>query len=163
MNWLDLLILCPLIYGLIVGLKRGIVREVFTIVGLVVGVLLSRWLANPVGDGIATTFGVSMSIGRPIAYFFIFVATMLAFTFLSGMLTKLTKKISLGAMNHLTGALFGIGKWLLIVSIVLNGFVIMNAHTGLVPEDTLAESRLYQPTLKIAGWAWASVKDSIDI
>ncbi|MBP5782837.1 MAG: CvpA family protein, partial [Bacteroidales bacterium] len=41
MNWLDIVILVPCVWGLIKGISNGIVKEVMQIVSLVLGIWLS--------------------------------------------------------------------------------------------------------------------------
>ena len=50
MNWLDALILLPLIVGLVRGLMRGFISEVIAIVVVILGVIGARFAAPPLSN-----------------------------------------------------------------------------------------------------------------
>ena len=62
---------------------------------------------------------------------------------------KLMQLASLGWINKLGGGAFGLLKFALILSILLNAFAMLNSHLKLVETKTLTESYLYTPVKQV--------------
>jgi len=57
--------------------------------------------------------------------------------------------VSLGWLNKLGGGAFGLLKFALILSILLNAFAMLNSHLKLVEPKTLTDSYLYTPVKQV--------------
>lgn len=119
MNYLDIIILLPLVYGLIRGIMRGIVKEIFAIVGIILGIVVARIYAGDLAEWLHQLSTWDVALLRPIAAFVLFMAVALACNALAALLTKLIKLISLSWFNRLIGGLFGMLKWALILIVII--------------------------------------------
>ena len=85
----------------------------------------------------------------PVSYLAIFVVVAIGLNVVAFMLEKLMQLVSLGWINKLGGGAFGLLKFALILSILLNAFAMLNSHLKLVEPKTLTDSYLYTPVKEI--------------
>ena len=67
--------------------------------------------------------------------------------------------ISLGWLNRLTGAIFGAAKWVLVVSILLNGIALLDNQFHFLKPQVHEKSIAWEPIRKVAAIAWDKVQD----
>ena len=150
MNYLDIIISIPIVFGIIMGLKRGIVKEVLAIAGIVLGIVVSRAYAGEAATWLhdqVSTWDINLL--RPIAAFTIFIAVAVICNLLAYLLTKLFKLISLGWVNRLVGALFGAVKWVLIVSVIVLCIDMLDGVLHFIKPEVKESSMLYAEALKL--------------
>ena len=145
MNTLDILLLIPLAYGLINGFIKGFFKEIASLLGIILGIYAARIWALNVSDWLSTWLDYSEKVLVPVSYILIFLIVAIGLNVIAFMLEKLMKFASLGWVNKLAGAAFGLLKFALILSILLNAFTMLNSHVKLVEQKTLEESLFYSP------------------
>ena len=145
MNTLDIILLIPLAYGLFSGLMKGFFKEVASLLGIILGIYMARIFALPLSHWLITWLDYSEKVMVPISYILIFLTVAIGLNIIAFMLEKMMKFVSLGWLNKLGGAAFGMLKFALIVSVLLNVFAMLNDHIKLVETETLQESVLYKP------------------
>ena len=119
MNWLDVLILLPLLVGLVRGLMRGFISEIIAIVVVILGVLGSRIAAPSVSKCFLQWFAWPEGVCDVAAYVLIFLVIAIILSIIARLLTRLLKAIHLGWANRLFGGLFGILKYGILVLIAV--------------------------------------------
>ena len=119
MNWLDALLLLPLVVGLVRGLMRGLVSEVIAIAVVILGVLGARWYASPFSHWMEKQFAWQGEICDIVAYVLIFLVIAIILSVLAKLLSKFLKAIHLGWANRLLGGIFGIGKYAILVLVAV--------------------------------------------
>ncbi|HPW90555.1 MAG TPA: CvpA family protein [Paludibacteraceae bacterium] len=149
MNILDIILLIPLAYGLINGLIKGLFKELASLLGIVLGIYIARLWAPYLSSWLSTWLDYSLKVLVPISYLLIFIVIAVGLNVLALMLEKLMKLVSLGWVNKLGGGAFGLLKFALILSILLNAFTMLNNHLTLVKPQTLNDSYLYTPIKKV--------------
>ena len=123
MNPFDILITTILIYGLIRGIFRGLVREISSIVGVLGGfyaaytyypqmtALIAPWISNPAYLNI-------------LSYLIIFSAVVIIVGILAVIIKYLLNIAYLGWVDRVLGALFGLLKGGLVISVL---FIVLTA------------------------------------
>ena len=123
MNPFDILMLIILAYGLIRGIFRGLVRELASIVGVLGGFyaaysyyphvarLISAWITNPAYLNI-------------LSYLIIFSVVVVIVGILAVVIKYLLNIAYLGWVDRVSGALFGVLKSVLVISVV---FIVLTA------------------------------------
>lgn len=119
MNFVDVLLLLPLAYGLIRGLIKGLIHELASILAILLGIYfaylyasdLSLWLKNH-----WTASENTLYIAGYIGVFTLVSLTVFAIAFL---FTKMLKMMALGMVNRVLGGLFGFAKSLLLLCLFL--------------------------------------------
>jgi membrane protein required for colicin V production len=106
MNWLDIVIIVVLLGSAVGGFANGLIKSVLSLVGLIVGIVLAgHYYASLAGY---LTFISDQNTARIVAFIIIIVAVGIIASILAAIITKLVSAISLGCLNRLGGAAFGI-------------------------------------------------------
>jgi len=119
MNWLDVLLVLPLLFGLIRGLMRGLISEIIAIVVVILGVLGARFGAPTFSGWLLSQFAWPQGVCDVVAYILLFLAIAIVLAIVAKLLNKFMKAIHLGWANRLAGGLFGTAKYALIVLVVV--------------------------------------------
>ncbi len=147
MNPFDFLVLIILGYGLVRGLFRGLVKEVASIIGVLGGFYLAySYYGNLSGylGWITANKGYQMILG----FLIIFCGVLILVAGLAMVIKYLLKIAYMGWADRSGGAIFGLIKGMLIVSIL---FIIL---TAFLPKDAgLLKNSLLAPHV-----AWTSEK-----
>ena len=150
MNWLDVLIVLPLLFGLVRGLMRGLVSEVIAIMVVILGALGSRMLAPSFSGWLLRQFAWPTEVCDVVAYVLIFLAVAIVLSIIAKLLQKLLRAIHLGWANRLLGCLFGVCKYGIIVLIVVFAMDRTNAHYHWLDKSPVVKtSVLYPQAVKI--------------
>ena len=143
LNWLDVVIICLGIVGLVKGLFDGIIRQVVALVAMVLGIYLSTGVARWV-KGYLTQFDwVSEQLVYPVSYFLGFVLIVGVILLAGRILHHMVKVTPLGIFNHILGGFLGL---LLMVFFMSFLFIVIERFdkTSLVlPIEVKVESHLY--------------------
>jgi len=95
-------------------------------------------------------FDISDKI-MPLASFTVtFIVIVIAIFTLAKMLQKVITMVALGIVNRIAGAVFGMLKFGLIISVVLNVINTINAEVNFIEQEMQASSLLYVPISKVA-------------
>ena len=153
MNWLDVLILLPLLIGLVRGLMRGLISEIIAFVVVILGVLGSRFAAPSASKCLLQWFQWPEGVCDIVAYALIFLAIAILLSIAAKLLTRLLRAIHLGWANRLLGGLFGVLKHGIIVLFAV--FVMDKTDEAFhwqENEPVVKTSVLYPHAVKAVGW-----------
>lgn len=159
MNLLDVILLAPVVYGLLRGIFRGLVEELTAILALVIALISAKLFAPKAAVWLLQSTGWDASICEVCAYLIVFFAVALVATLLGKLITRLLKAISLGWLNRLLGAVFGALKWALIVSVLLNGVILLDNYFHFIKPETKESSIAFSTMQKLASVAWDEVQE----
>lgn len=127
-NLLDVAVAIILLAFLARGLIRGLTREVTGLVGVVGGFALARNFQHKVQPSLEPLFN-DPNIAAIMAFALIFVCTMLLAALLGAALRKFMSITLTSWIDHLLGAMAGVAKGLLIMSLVF--FLVQGFFPGL--------------------------------
>ena len=158
MNYLDLIFIVPLIWAGFRGFKKGLIIEVSVLIafglGIWGGIHFSDFVAELLSNSIESKY-------VPLVSFAITFILIVAAVFVLGkMLEKAVNLVQLKLVNKVTGAVFGIAKIVLVISVLL---VIVNSFdqkSNIVPKDLKEDSLLYQPLSDISLRVIPALKNS---
>lgn len=144
MNFLDILLVLPLIYGAWIGFRKGLIIELATLLAFGLGV----WGAIHFSDFMAK---ILMDAGAESEYLGLiaFTITFLligAGVFFAG--KALETVVNIAAMkpfNKMAGAVFGVGKFLLVTSVTLVIIESYDQKQEFLPVQAKEKSLLYKP------------------
>ncbi len=158
MNYLDFIIAVPLIWGAYKGFQRGFIFEIAMIIGLVLGLYLAFKMSS-LFEGLMSKFvDAQGSTLHYLTFFVVFISVILIMVFLAKLLEGLLKIGNLNVFNKVAGAIFGIIKFALVVSVVFSVFRPVDAHLGLLSAKTKSGSLLYQPVVHITQYIFPALK-----
>jgi len=142
-NYLDIIFIIPLIWAGFRGFNKGLIIEATTLIafglGIWGGIHFSDYIANLIMDSIESKYVPLVSFGVT------FILIVAAIFVIGKLLEKVINLVQLKLVNKLTGAVFGVAKVVLIISVVL---VIVNSYdekANIVPSELKESSLLYQP------------------
>ncbi len=145
MNWIDFVIIALLAFGLIQGFINGLIIEIAELAALVLGVWgaihFSWWTA----DKLSGWFDLHSSWTGIVSFAVTFAVIVFAVYLLGKLLDTMMKAIALGFLVKLLGALFGVLKTALILSVIFVFLNTINEKRHFLPSSTIGSSFLYNP------------------
>lgn len=140
---LDFILLTPLIFGIIRGLFNGLVKELLSIAAVIIGIFLAYNYTEKVESILSTYINLEGASLTVLSYLLIFGFVLLISFALSFIVTKFLQALSLGILNRIFGGVFGFGKALLVVLVIINLIhPYIESSTELV--TTTSQSQVYQ-------------------
>lgn len=146
---LDIILVIPLAWGLVRGLYKGFLMSVGSLLGLIIGIYVANAYSGQMSEYILQQFVLSPGMAHAISFFVIFAGVTFICFLISKLLDKFFNLVMLSWLNRLLGALFGVLKCALIVSVVLNLVIMVDRYVSFIPEQTKSESVLYEPLQKM--------------
>jgi membrane protein required for colicin V production len=158
MNYIDIFLIVPLLWGAFKGFKKGLIIEVVSLAALGLGI----W-----GGVYFSDYAVNLIIEKvddkyiPITAFMLtFLAIVLVVYFLGRLLEKIIDIVQLKFINKLAGACFGLLKFGLIISILLFITDRYNQQFNFLPEDFSENSLIYEPLVELPNVLIPAIKNS---
>ena len=159
MNLLDIIIAVPLLWGAYRGFKRGLIFEIFMIVGLVLGLYIAFKFSGLINGWVGKITSADSAVIPYLSIIIVFAAILLIMVFLAKFLENILSTGSLNIFNKVAGAVFGLTKFALIVSVVLWLLKSLEPHWNFINQNTKKESLLYEPVLKTATFLTPALQD----
>lgn len=160
MNFVDIIIIVPLIYAGWVGFKKGLVIEVFTLLALLVGIYagihFSDWTSGLIKDNIDIE-GKYLPV---VAFTLTFLAVGAIVFFAGKMIEHMLKVVNLSPVNKAFGLLFGVIKMVYTLSILIILLETYDERGDFIPEDIKSESLLYEPVKVVASATIPAIEES---
>jgi membrane protein required for colicin V production len=150
MNFIDLLILVPLLLAAWKGFKRGFIIEIFIVLALLVGIYCGIHFSDYTSDLIKDKLNVSSIYLPLISFALTFTVIAVGIYFIGKMLEKVVKIAQLSLLNKLGGVFFSVVKTLYFMSTLFLLIASVQEKTELIPAATLNESLLYAPVSKLS-------------
>jgi membrane protein required for colicin V production len=150
MNYFDIIIVIPLLWGAYKGFKKGLIIEVASLIALFLGIWGGVKFSFVSAKYLGEIFDISDKIMPLISFAITFIIIVIAVFALAKLLQKFIKMIALGTINKITGAAFGALKFGLIISVILNLVNNVNAEINFIKPEMEESSLLYKPVSKIA-------------
>lgn len=150
MNYLDIVILAPFVWGLYRGFSKGLVVEVASLIALVAGLWCALHFSEVAADIMINGMGIALPANylTPISFAATFVVVAIVIVFISKMIDRFLSAVALGGINKLLGGVFGGVKVLLVMAILLYFVNGLDAKMNFIDETKKDESMLYRPLLE---------------
>ena len=148
MNYFDLILVLPIIYGVYKGFRRGLVLEFTSLLALVLGIYGASIFSKMTFEYLSTWLDIESSYLSVASYAITFISIVIIVSLGGKLLTLLLKMVALGFLNRIMGSLFGGLKSLLLISIFLIFFDKFVKPFGFVKPDLLNDSVFYEPMVK---------------
>ena len=165
MNYVDIIIIIILGTSMLFGFSNGFVKEAATLAALVVGVWgafkFSAFTARKLYD----FFDLSGQYTDIAAFIITFVLIVIAIHFIGIIIDKFINFMTLGFLNKIFGATFGLLKSALMLSVVF--FILNSIHSKkpFLPKAKMEQSKLYKPVADIVPSIFfneKSIKQNLD-
>jgi membrane protein required for colicin V production len=140
LGWIDLAFGSVVLLSLLVGLVRGLVSEVLSLMGWVVAYVAAQAFTAQVAPVIPVGSQGS-PLNTAVTFVLIFVAVLMAWSFLSWMVRKLVQASPLSPFDRVLGGAFGLARGVLVALVIATA-------VSLTP---LAQSPAWQASQGVAG------------
>jgi membrane protein required for colicin V production len=150
MNYLDILLVIPLIIGAWRGFKKGLIIELFTLLALLVGIYAGIHFSDFVAGLLRDYLGMTSEYVPVIAFTVTFLGVGAAVYFAGKMLERAISVVALTPVNKMLGLFFGLVKMLFFVSASLVILESYDEKGDFIPEDLKDSSLLYTPVCNVS-------------
>ena len=163
MNWLDVILILPLIVGLVRGLMRGLISEIIAIVVVILGVLGAKLWAPPFSAFLIKQFAWPQGVCDVVAYTLLFLAVAIVLSILARLITRFMRAIHLGWANRLAGGVFGIAKYGILVLIAVFVMDRTNQSFHYLDDAPVVKTSVVYPQMVKVTNALIAYKDTNDL
>lgn len=150
MNYLDILLVIPLIIGAWRGFKKGFIIEFFTLLALLVGIYAGIHFSDFVANFLRDSFSMTSEYVPIIAFTVTFLGVGAGVYFAGKALERVISMVALSPINKLFGLIFGLIKILFLLSALLVITESYDEKGKFFPEKVREESLLYKPISKLS-------------
>ena len=145
MNYLDIIIVAPILYAVIKGFFNGLIKEITGLLGLLIGVYVAINFSSYLYPKAIDILGGYEKLIPIISFATLFIVSVLMIKLLGYLLEKLTKTLALGFVSKILGAIFGGLKIIVIFSFLLAVAI----DYELIDKNTEKKSVLIRPLKEI--------------
>lgn len=160
MNYIDLIILAPLLWGAVRGFMKGFIISVSGLLALILGIYGAILLSDHLGVYLAEEHGLEGAMMPFVAFALVFLGIVIGIHFLGRILQRVVKLAALGLADKLAGGVFGLAKAVLILSVVILLLEKADEYFQFLPREQMAESTLYEPLADVTQEYFPRVADS---
>jgi len=150
MNFIDVLILVPVIYAGWKGFKHGLIIEIFTLLALVVGLYAGIHFSDYVAKTLKESFSWNSEYVPVVSFTITFLAVGAMVYFAGKAIEKVVKLTGLSPVNKGFGIFFSVLKMLYFISVFIVLIESYDEKSNFFPEETKNESIFYSPVKKVS-------------
>ncbi len=162
MSFLDIILGLLLAYGLYKGLKNGLFVELASLIALIAGIFGAIHFSYIAGDYLSQNMEWDERYINIAAFIITFIAIVFIVQVAGKFLTKIADFAMLGLLNKIAGGLFGTLKVAVILGAILIFFERVNSSVGLIKNETMENSALYEPVKEIGAFVFSAVLKGSD-
>lgn len=133
----DIIVLSVVLLSLVFGGFRGLVKEALSLAFWVIAAVLASMFSIQAGQTVFGTLISSPALQRVAGFLLVFVVTVFAGGLVSNGISTLMSKAGLGGVDRALGALFGIIRGVVIVTLVVAVTAQMEWARGWYDQSTL--------------------------
>lgn len=160
MNYIDIILCIPLVWGLYKGFTKGLIIEAASLVAFGLGIWGGIHFSDYCAHKISEWFNWTSPYLPIISFALTFLMIVIVVYFIAKVIQKMIEGMALGAINKIGGAIFGSLKFALVMSVVI---FVLNAIEKSYPVISIKAkegSLLYQPIGRIAPFLIPTLNDS---
>ncbi|MGF1563767.1 MAG: CvpA family protein [Flavobacteriales bacterium] len=145
MNHVDIVLILILALGVWSGFKKGFIVSLFDVIGLGLGVYGGIHFSDAFAEWLKTEFNIGIDWLPFSAFLVTLLLILLVVHLLAKAITKALKLAMLGTVNKVGGAVFGLARSVLFLSLALLFIHPLNKKSQFVSDEALEASVLYTP------------------
>lgn len=146
MNTIDLIIGLILLVAVWGGWRQGFIVQVCSLAGIVIGI----WIASRYGPQVGEWLRLDEQVAVPGGFVAVLVVVVLVVAVAARLVRGLFRFAGFGIPDHLLGVGVSVFKYVLLIGALLSAFDRLNEDYTLVGPQTVEQSKLYKPTIKLA-------------
>ena len=150
MNYLDILLCIPLVWGLYKGFTKGLIVEAATLVAFGLGVWGGIHFSDYIAHKISGWFNWQSPYLPVVSFAVTFLAIIIIVYFIAKLVQRMVEGMALSVINKIGGAVFGALKFAIVMSVIIFMIDALEESYPMISFKTKEESLLYKPIGKIA-------------
>jgi len=150
MNYIDVILGLLLIFSVIGGFKNGLITEIASLAALILGIWGAIHFSYITTELLIKYFDLKSNYLNIISFGVTFVVIVILVHIVGSVVNNMFDSMMLGVVNKLGGMVLGLARSILFLSIVLLVFDKIDNDVQIIPEETKAKSRMYEPIRNIA-------------
>jgi membrane protein required for colicin V production len=151
---------------MVMGFIKGFTKQAFAVVGLILGIILGTLFYKPFADFLRETMNMPDRPASIMAFFIILLVVPLICGVLGNLLSKLIHIASLGFIDRLLGAAFGLLKYLLIMGLIIMLLDMTGYSDKIINRTERRQSKMYVYVRNVTSfclqWTWDKIQDSAE-
>ena len=159
MNYIDIILSIPLLWGLYKGLKRGIIKELTSLLALILGIYGAVHFSEQLQSIFQANISIDDSLLPIISFAASFILIVLLVRLIGLLLDKIIKMADLGMISRLLGGVFGMLKTAFIISAILLVINTLDYQLEIIPKEQKKNSLLHQPISEMVSLLIRDVED----
>ena len=160
MNFIDILLLLPIGWGVYKGFKNGFIIEICILLAVLVGIYAGVNFSDGTANFLRENWNLHSEYMPVIAFTITFLAVGALIFFGGKMLEKAVSVVHLSPLNKFLGILFGTIKVTYILSVFLVMLDAYNEKTNFLKKETTDASLLYHPIKNLSTTTIPQIKES---
>lgn len=160
MNYVDFVLLIPILYAAYKGFKNGLIIEVFTLLAFVVGIYAGIHFSDGTAGWIKSNWDVKSEYLPVIAFTITFLMVGAMVYFAGKFIEKVVDVTHLTPFNKIAGVIFGLLKMGYILSILIVLIESYDEKGNIVDQETKENSMLYEPIKQVSLTTIPRIKES---
>jgi membrane protein required for colicin V production len=157
MNYIDIILVVPIIWFAYQGFKRGLIIELASLLALILGIYAAISFSHYAAYFLTNSLGMETEYLPIISFILTFIVVVVLVYLVGKILEKLINMVALGFLNKLAGSLFGILKAAVLMSIVI--LIINHFNDTFISQEKKEGSYLYAPVAGIAPLLWKNLEN----
>lgn len=150
MNYIDVILGLLLIFSVIGGFKNGLITEIASLAALILGIWGAIHFSYITTELLIKYFDLKSDYLNIISFGVTFIVIVILVHIVGNVVNSMFDSMVLGVVNKLGGMVLGLARSILFLSIVLLVFDKIDNDVQIIPEETKAKSRMYEPIRNIA-------------
>ena len=150
MNWFDIIVLIILLGAFIKGMRKGLAMQLAGFVAIIIGAIFAGKAAEIILPYILDVLNISANIAVVLSYALAFVIIVFGIKLIGKMLHNIIEALHIGFVNKILGAVLGVITASLVLSILVNLTIMLDAEEGIITNRIKAESLFYSSIQKTA-------------
>ena len=160
MNYLDIILLIPVIWGAWKGFRKGFIIEIFTLLALFAGIYGAIHFSDRMSDVLTGNFKFESEYLPIVAFSLTFLLVGAMVFFLGRLLEKAVSMVALSTINKFAGLIFGALKMLLVSSMLVIVLESIDEKNKFISKDFKESSILYEPLRDMTFTALPAIEES---
>jgi len=149
-NLLDIIFLIPLLWFGYNGYKKGLIIEVASLAAFVLGLYFAFYFSDFTAGYLKQFFNMEPKYMAAVSFIATFVGVVIIVLALAKLLEKFINILMLGFLNKLGGALFGMLKGALFLSVVILIINYFDTGRSIIKPRAAKQSIFYEPVQSLA-------------
>lgn len=160
MNFIDAILIIPLLWAAYKGFKKGLIIEIFSLLALFAGIYGGIHFSDLVADWLKDAVNIKEKYLPAVSFALTFIGVVVLVFYLGKMLEKVITMAAMKPLNKIAGAGFSLLKYGLILSIILGFLLPICKNLDILDQSSIEGSVLLEPVHDFALVVIPAIKES---